>query len=54
MNTEVKLRKNGHRHGGGWTPKPLHERKVKVYGYVQRQYYTKVQDMIRELIKPYR
>jgi hypothetical protein len=39
---------------GGWKPKPLHERKVKVYGYVQQQHFVKVQKMITELIKPYR
>ncbi len=54
MSTDIKLRKNGYRHGGGWTPKPLHERKVKVYGYVQQQHFDKVQKMITELIKPYR
>jgi len=42
MNTEIKLRKNGHKHGGGWndnTPrKPLSEKMVAVTVLVKRKY----------------
>ena len=42
MSTEIKLRKNGHRHGGGWndnTPrKPLSEKMVAVTILVKRKH----------------
>lgn len=38
----------------GSRPKPFLERKVLVYGLVKRMYAKEVQEIIKELVKPYR
>ena len=45
MSTEIKLRKNGHRHGGGWndnTPRLTDmQKRIPLYVMVTRSEYTK-------------
>jgi hypothetical protein len=50
----VKLRKNGHRHGGGWKPKPFEEQLVMTYAFVKRKHHRDFQKMIKELALKYR
>lgn len=54
MVQQIKLRKNGSRHAGGWTPKPFEERKVAVRAYVKRKHYAEFQDIVTKLSLKYR
>ena len=58
MNTEIKLRKNGHKHGGGWnnnTPrKPLSEKMVAVTVLVKRKHMLAAVNHLRNEAEKFR
>jgi len=58
MNTEVKLRKNGHRHGGGWKPDTPRKSKgdimIPLYVMVKTKNYTKAKIYLTNEAKKFR